>query len=135
MAATVAPTARALGIEVHVDEAFAESGSGGWVDDDAFARAVAAFLDRPDEPPAAGWEDAASVIGRFVPALERLLGGADGPVVVCSGGRAITTVLCHLGIVERERSFEAWRGLGSPDVIALDRRPVAGALRWVRASG
>lgn len=133
MAATVAPVARSLGLSVEVDEAFAESRPAGWVAEDRFERTVAAFLDDPDHPPAPGWEPAASVVRRFVGGVERLVDSAAGPVVVCSGGRAITAVLCHLGVVPCERSFEAWSELGSPEVVALDREAFGDAVRWVRA--
>ena len=55
---TLAPVAAGNGMEVQVDDAFAETAGEGWLSDDAFRATVQRFFADPDVPPAPGWEPA-----------------------------------------------------------------------------
>lgn len=125
MVQTLRPLAEELAVDVELREAFAESRAE-WVDDPgAFRRTVGRFLSEPGEPPADGWETASDAAARFIAGLEEALVAASGAVVMCSGGRVLTAVLCRLGLVEPEAALDSWVALRMPDV-AIVRRGAGG---------
>lgn len=118
---TLRPLASDLAVEVEARAAFAESRAE-WVDDaGAFRRTVGRFLSDPDAPPADGWETAVDAAARFIAGVEEALEQASGALVVCSGGRVLTAVLCRLGFLEPADALEAWAALRMPDVAVLRR--------------
>jgi broad specificity phosphatase PhoE len=98
---------------VHVDERFRESDNPHeWLGRDEFRAAVHDYFRGEPRP---GWEPAASVVARFIEALE------DG-MAVCTGGRALCAVYEHL---TGEDGWALWQTLTMPQVLAIDGPSVA----------
>jgi len=133
MIETVTPLAQRLGISVTVDAAFAETHGDGWFEIDEFHALVARLFAEPGQPPAAGWECGGDAAARFLAGLRRLHVG-DGAVVVCSGGRMLTSVLVALGVFRGDEAFGVWSHLRMPDVAVLSM-PADGPALLVTAFG
>jgi broad specificity phosphatase PhoE len=117
------------GTSVVASPAFGESRGQGWFEPGQFERVVAAFFAEPARPPAAGWEPADVAAGRFLAGLRELVAEhGGGRVVVCSGGRVLTAVLCELGLIARSEAFEKWKALQMPDLAAIDLDRTGGAV-------
>lgn len=130
------PLAAAVGSRVATYRRLDESRSAGWLGDQEFLSVVRRFLEKPSAPPASGWETASATATRFVEAVDEVADGlpSGAAAVVCSGGRALTATLGHLGLVARSELFLVWRDLRMPDVAELEWRP-NGRARLVAAFG
>ena len=131
MVQTLEPAATSRDRQVHQEPAFSESHSAGWAGDrETFEATVARFLSHPDQPPAPGWETAASARTRFADAVEQLRVIHEPPttrdrvlpatVVICTGGRTLTAYLSHLLRWPPTDTFTHWHSLKMPDLTVLE---------------
>lgn len=85
-----------------------------------------------DDRDARGWERSCDSGGRFLAAIGRQgESSPNGDVVVCSGDRALTSLLVSPAIVTPEQAFAYWHTIGMPDLAALDL-PASGTPAVVR---
>jgi broad specificity phosphatase PhoE len=131
MAQTLTPVAAGYDFRVQVDEAFAETHSAGFFDDEEeFLATVRRFFEQPDEPPAPGWEAASDAATRFAAGIDRLRAvhqpvvrpghALPGTFAIASGGRALTAYLAHTLGYSPEHAFAQWQRLRMPDLAVLE---------------
>jgi len=131
MIETLGPTAELLGTDIVIDDAFRETDAQ-WLARDEFVATVARLFAAPTMSPALGWERSCDAGARLLAAIGRHgESNPDGDVVVCSGGRALASLLVSLGIVTPERAFARWQTIGMPDLAVLDL-PASGTPAVVR---
>jgi broad specificity phosphatase PhoE len=120
MTETLRPTATALTTELVVDNAFRETDAR-WLEDDEFLACVARLFADPATSPAPGWERSVDAGSRLLDGINRQReAGADGDVVVCSGGRALTSLLVALAVIAPDQAFAYWQNITMPAVAVVD---------------
>ncbi len=121
MTQTLEPIAQASGLSTVVDDRFRETDSVGWMLQAEFDATVRRLFDHLNEPPAPGWETARAAGERMAAGVEGLLpGSCGGDIAVCSGGRALTSLLVTMGLIAEGESFEYWRSILMPDLARID---------------
>jgi 2,3-bisphosphoglycerate-dependent phosphoglycerate mutase len=126
MVQTLRPTAERLGVDIVVDEAFRETDAR-WLPDDEFLSSVSRLFASPTSSPAAGWEPAQDAARRFLAGVTSISSARpDVDIVVCSGGRALTSVLMEVAAIESERALSYWQSIRMPDIAVVDM-PANGA--------
>jgi len=131
MIETLGPTAELLGTDLVVDDALRETDAQ-WLVHDEFVATVARLFAVPTMSPARGWERSCDAGARLLAAIGRQgESSPGGDVVVCSGGRALTSLLVSLAVVTPEQAFAYWQTIGMPDLAVLDL-PSNGTLAVVR---
>ncbi len=119
MLQSLRPTAERLGIDIVTDEAFRETDAR-WLPDDGFLSSVGQLFASPASSPAAGWEPSRDAARRFLTGVASISRSRpDDDIVVCSGGRALTSLLMELGAIESEFAFSYWQRIRMPDIAVL----------------
>ena len=126
MVQTLHPTAERLGIDVVIDDAFRETDAS-WLPDEEFLSGVRRLFASPTSSPAAGWEPSREAALRFLVGVTSISSAwPDVDIVVCSGGRALTSLLMELAVIDSERAFSYWQSIRMPDLAVVDM-PANGA--------
>ncbi|NOX30468.1 MAG: histidine phosphatase family protein [Actinobacteria bacterium] len=121
MTQTFGPVAQAGGLSTVVDDRFRETDGLGWMLQAEFDATVQRLFECMNEAPASGWETARAAGERMVAGVQDLLSGScGGDVAVCSGGRALTSLLVTMGLVAEGEAFEYWRSILMPDLARID---------------
>jgi broad specificity phosphatase PhoE len=106
----------AVGLSVHVADAFDELRMNDWIDNaDEFNEVVRAILEGPE--PAGGHETADDAAARFAQGV-RIVEDGPFPAAVVSHGRIITSWLSQRGYIESP--FDFWRQIPMPGWALLD---------------
>jgi broad specificity phosphatase PhoE len=105
-----APFATALGLHEH------DRRTVGFLGTDEFAARMRDLFARPDTI-AFGNEPAAAALTRFAAAVDRVVEGQTGDVVIVSHGTVIALFVAERAQVD---AAELWRSLGLPSYVALD---------------
>ena len=75
----------------------------------------------------AGWEPSREAALRFLAGVTSISSASpDVDIVVCSGGRALTSLLMELAAIDSERAFSYWQSIRMPDIAVVDM-PAGGA--------
>ncbi len=120
MVQTLRPTAKRLGLDIIVDDAFRETDAS-WLPDEEFLSSVRRFFASPTSSPAAGWEPSREAALRFLAGVTSISSSwPDVDIVVCSGGRALTSVLLEVSAIDSERGFSSWQSIRMPDIAVVD---------------
>jgi broad specificity phosphatase PhoE len=116
MLQSLGPTAEKLGIDIVIDEAFRETDAR-WLPDEEFLSSVGRLFASPTSSPAAGWEPSRDAALRFLAGVTLISRSRpDDDIVVCSGGRALTSLLMELGAIESEDASSYWQTIRMPDI-------------------
>jgi broad specificity phosphatase PhoE len=120
MTDTLHPTATALATELMIDDAFRETDAR-WLEYDEFLACVARMFELPGAVPSPGWECSADAGNRLLAAISRHReAGVDGDLAVCSGGRALTSLLLSLALIAPDRAFAHWQAITMPAIAVVD---------------
>jgi broad specificity phosphatase PhoE len=120
MVQSLRPTAERLGIDIFIDDAFRETDAG-WLPHEEFLSSVGHLFASPTSSPAAGWEPSRDAGLRFLAGVKSItLSRPDDVIVVCSGGRALTSLLVELGAIESDVAFSCWQSIRMPDIAVVD---------------
>jgi broad specificity phosphatase PhoE len=120
MVETLRPTAHRLGVDLVVDEAFRETDAR-WLPDEEFLAAVGRLFVTPMSSPAPGWESSQHAGRRLLAGVATISRSRpDVDLVVCSGGRALTSLLLELAVIDSDRAVSYWHSISVPDVIVVD---------------
>jgi broad specificity phosphatase PhoE len=120
MVQSLRPTAERLGIDIAIDDAFRET-EATWLPHEEFLSSVTQLFASPTSEPAAGWEPSRDAGLRFLAGMRSIsLSRPDDDLVVCSGGRALTSLLVELGAVGRDVAFSCWQSIRMPDIAVVD---------------
>ncbi len=131
MTETLGPAAELLAADLVIDDSFRETDAR-WLAHDEFLATVARLFASPASSPAPGWERSCDAGARLLAGIRRRWeSGPDGDVVVCSGGRALTSLLVSLAVIAPDRAFAYWQTIGMPDLAVLDI-PTSGTPAVVR---
>jgi broad specificity phosphatase PhoE len=123
MLQSLLPTAERLGIDVVIDDAFRET-EATWLPHEEFLSSVAHLFASPTTSPA-NWEPSRDAGLRFVAGVKAIsLSRPDDDIVVCSGGRALTSLLIELGAIGRDLAFSYWQSIRMPDIAVVDMATV-----------
>ena len=126
MVQTLRPTAERLGVDVVIDDAFRETDAS-WLPDGEFLLSVSRLFASPTSSPAAGWEPSREAARRFLAGVTSISSSwPDVDIVVCSGGRALTSLLMEVAAIDSERAFSYWQSIRMPDIAVVDM-PTNGA--------
>lgn len=131
MVESLRPTAEMLGVDVVIDDTFRETDAR-WLPDEGFLASVDRLFASPTSSPAAGWERSRDAGRRVLAGLMRISRSAPGDgIAVCSGGRALTSLLVELGTISPEHAFAHWQSIGTPDFAVLEM-PASGPAVMIR---
>ena len=120
MVQSLRPTAERLGIDIAIDDAFRET-EATWLPHEEFLSRVTQLFASPTSAPAAGWEPSRDGGLRFLAGVRSIsLSRPDDDIVVCSGGRALTSLLVELGAIGRDVAFSCWQSIRMPDIAVVD---------------
>ena len=120
MVQSLRPTAERLGIDIAIDDAFRET-EATWLPHEQFLSRVTQLFASPTSAPAAGWEPSRDAGLRFLAGVRSIsLSRPDDDIVVCSGGRALTSLLVELGAIPRDLAFSCWQTIRMPDIAVVD---------------
>lgn len=120
MVQSLRPTAERLGIDIAIDDAFRET-EATWLPHEQFLSRVTQLFASPTSAPAAGWEPSRNAGLRFLAGVRSIsLSRPDDDIVVCSGGRALTSLLVELGATGRDVAFSCWQSIRTPDIAVVD---------------
>lgn len=120
MVQTLRPTAERLGVDIIVDDAFRETDAS-WLPDDEFLTSVSRLFASPTSSPATGWEPSRGAALRFLAGVTSISSSwPDDDIVVCSGGRALMSLLMEVGAIDSERAFSYWQSIRMPDIAVVD---------------
>jgi len=120
MTETLNPTAELLATDLIIDDAFRETDAQ-WLEHDEFLAAVTRLFASPTSSPAPGWERSCDAGARLLRGIRKHQeSGSNSYVVVCSGGRALTSLLLSLAVIMPDRAFAYWQTIGMPDIAVLD---------------
>ena len=123
MVETMRPTAQRLAIDVVIDDAFRETDAG-WLPDEEFLSTVSQLFASPTSSPAAGWEPSHEAALRFLAGVASISRSRpDDDIVVCSGGRALTSLLMELTAIDTGAAFSYWQSIRVPDIAVVDMPP------------
>lgn len=120
MVQSLRPTAERLGIDIFIGDAFRET-QAAWLPQEEFISSVGQLFASPTSAPAAGWEPSRDAGLRFLAGVRSIARSRpDDDVVVCSGGRALTSLLVELGAIECDVAFSCWQSIRMPDIAVVD---------------
>jgi 2,3-bisphosphoglycerate-dependent phosphoglycerate mutase len=120
MVQSLRPAAERLGIDIDIDDAFRET-EATWLPQEKFLSRVAQLFASPTSAPSAGWEPSQNAGLRFLAGVGTIaLSRPDQNVVVCSGGRALTSLLVELGAIQSDVAFSYWQSIRMPDIAVVD---------------
>jgi 2,3-bisphosphoglycerate-dependent phosphoglycerate mutase len=126
MVQTLRPTAERLGVDVIIDDAFRETDAS-WLPVEEFLASVSRLFAWPTSSPAVGWEPSREAALRFLAGVTSISSSwPDVDIVVCSGGRVLTSVLMEVAAIDSERAFFYWQSIRMPDIAVVDM-PANGA--------
>jgi broad specificity phosphatase PhoE len=120
MVQSLRPTAERLGIDIAIDDAFRET-EATWLPHEEFLSSVAQLFASPTSAPAAGWEPSRNAGLRFLAGVRSISPSRPNhDLVVCSGGRALTSLLVELGAIQSDVAFSCWQSIRMPDLAVVD---------------
>ncbi len=120
MVQTLHPTAERLGVDVVIDDAFRETDAS-WLPDGEFLSSVSRLFASRTSSPAAGWEPSRDAARRFFAGVTSISSSrSDVDVVVCSGGRVLTSLLMEVAAIDSKRAFSYWQSICMPDIAVVD---------------
>ena len=120
MVQTLRPTAERLGVDVVIDDAFRETDAS-WLPDGEFLSSVSRVFASPTSSPAAGWEPSREAALRFLAGVTSISSSwPDVDIVVCSGGRVLTSLLVEVAAIDAEHAFSYWQSIRMPDIAVVD---------------
>jgi broad specificity phosphatase PhoE len=120
MVQSLRPTAERLGIDTAIDDAFRET-EATWLPHVEFLSSVAQLFASPTSAPAPGWEPSQNAGLRFLAGVRSIsLSRPNHDLVVCSGGRALTSLLVELGAIQSDVAFSRWQSIRMPDIAVID---------------
>ena len=109
-----------LGIDIFVDDAFRET-EAGWLPHEEFISNVGYLFESPTSAPAAGFEPSCDAGLRFLAGVKSIsVTRPDHDIVVCSGGRVLTSLLVALGAIQSDVAFSYWQSIRMPDIAVVD---------------
>lgn len=120
MVQSLRPTAERLGIDIAIDDAFRET-EATWLPHEEFLSSVAQLFASPTSAPAPGWEPSRDAGLRLLAGVRSIsVSRPDDDIVVCSGGRALTSLLVELGAIQSDVAFSCWQSIRMPDIAVVD---------------
>jgi len=119
MVETLRPLADKLAADITIDDAVRETDAR-WLPDGEFIATVTRLFAQPTVPPAVGWEPSSDAGSRVLDGIRRAETAGGGDIVVCSGGRALTSLLLTIGVVDVDHAFSHWQRIAMPDIAVLD---------------
>lgn len=126
MVQTLRPTAERLGVDVVIDDAFRETDAS-WLPDEEFLSSVSRLFASPASSPAVGWEPSRAAALRFLAGVTSISSSwPDVDIVVCSGGRVLTSLLVEVAAIDSNGAFSYWQSIRMPDIAVVDM-PTNGA--------
>ena len=107
-------------MDIFIDDAFRET-EAGWLAHEEFLSTVGHLFASPTSAPAAGWEPSHDAGLRFLAGVKSISRSRPADdIVVCSGGRVLTSLLVELGAVESDVAFSCWQSIRMPDIAVVD---------------
>ena len=123
MVETLRPTAQMLDVDIVTDDAFRETDAG-WLPDEEFRSTVSQLFASPKSSPAAGWEPSHEAALRFLAGVVSISRSRpDEDIIVCSGGRVLTSLLSELTAIDTEAAYSYWQSIRMPDIAVMDMPP------------
>ena len=120
MVQTLRPTAERLDVDIVIDDAFRETDAS-WLPDKEFLSSVRRLFASPTSSPTAGWEPSREAAHRFLAGVHAISNaGPAVDIVVCSGGRALTSLLMEVAVIDSGRAFSYWQSIRMPDIAVVD---------------
>ena len=117
---TAWPSDLRLGVDVVIDDAFRETDAS-WLPDGEFLSSVSRVFASPASSPAAGWEPSREAALRFLAGVTSISSAwPDVDIVVCSGGRVLTSLLVEVAAIDAEHAFSYWQSIRMPDIAVVD---------------
>lgn len=109
-----------MGIDISIVDAFRET-EAEWLPHEEFRSSVGQLFVSPTSAPAAGWESSRDAGLRFLAGVKSIsLSRPDDDIVVCSGGRVLTSLLVELGAIQSDVAFSYWQSIRMPDIAVVD---------------